>query len=72
VFAKVIAKNVMGTSSISAPGNGAILKLSVPPDAPVSLARDDLNTFAGQITLNWQDGAFDGGQPVDYYRVSHD
>lgn len=47
VFAKVIAKNVMGTSQVSSPGNGAILKLSVEPDPPINLTRDDLNTFAG-------------------------
>lgn len=72
VFAKVYAINLMGISQVSAPGNGAILKLSVTPDSPVNLARDDLNTFSGQITLSWEDGVYNGGQPVDYYRVSHD
>jgi hypothetical protein len=47
VFAKVMARNVMGESAISTQGNGAILKLSVTPDAPINLARDDLNTLSG-------------------------
>lgn len=61
VFAKITAVNAMGTSSISTQGNGATLKLSVTPDAPVNLARDELNTWAGQITINWEEGAENGG-----------
>jgi len=72
VFAKVTAFNAMGSSAISTEGNGAILKLSVTPDPPVNLARDNLNTFAGQITLTWADGPYNGGQAVDYYQVLHD
>jgi len=37
----------MGASQPSTEGNGAILKLSLAPDAPISLARDDINTWAG-------------------------
>lgn len=62
----------MGESAQSTGGNGAVLKLSVVPDAPVSLARDSDNTWEGQITVTWRDGASDGGQPIDYYRVSYD
>ena len=62
----------MGESTVSTQGNGAILELSETPDAPVALARDDLNTLSGQITLTWQDGAYNGGQPIDYYQVLHD
>jgi hypothetical protein len=72
VFAKIVAINEMGESLPSEGGNGAVLKLSVVPDAPVSLARDNENTWEGQITITWQDGASNGGQPVDYYRISHD
>jgi hypothetical protein len=61
VFAKIIAINAMGESSYSTGGNGAVIKLSVVPDAPISLARDDANTWEGQITLNWADGVSDGG-----------
>lgn len=47
VFVKVQAHNVMGSALMSTPGNGAILKLSVVPDAPVNLARNDEFTWAG-------------------------
>jgi hypothetical protein len=47
VFAKIIAFNDMGDSELSAGGNGAVLKLSVVPDAPVSLNRDNDNTWEG-------------------------
>jgi hypothetical protein len=53
VFANIVAINALGESAISTPGNGAILKLSVVPDAPINLARDNTNTWAGQITLTW-------------------
>ena len=51
----------MGESPQSTGGNGAVLKLSVVPDAPKNLARDNANTWAGQITLTWSDGTSDGG-----------
>jgi hypothetical protein len=47
VFARIIAINEMGESQESAGGNGAVLKLSVVPDAPRNLARDDVNTWEG-------------------------
>jgi hypothetical protein len=47
VFVKVSAQNVMGVSALSTAGNGAILKLSVVPDAPTLLTRDDEFTWAG-------------------------
>ena len=72
VFAKVVAINSMGSSLTSSPGNGAVLGLSVVPDAPINLARDNANTWSGQITLTWSAGASNGGQTIDYYRVSYD
>lgn len=72
IFAKITATNAMGTSSVSTAGNGAILSLSTVPSSPVTLARDSVNTWSGQITVTWTDGASNGGQPIDYYRVSHD
>jgi hypothetical protein len=53
VFANIVAINALGESTVSTQGNGAILKLSVVPDAPINLARDNANTWAGQITLTW-------------------
>lgn len=47
VFAKIIAINAMGESDRSTGGNGAVMKLSVVPDAPINLARDDDNTWEG-------------------------
>jgi hypothetical protein len=35
IFAKVIAYNSIGDSPESAVGNGALLKLSLVPDAPI-------------------------------------
>ena len=37
----------MGSSSASIEGNGAIIKLSVVPDAPINLSRDNVNTKEG-------------------------
>jgi hypothetical protein len=37
------------------------MKLSVVPDAPLNLSRDDTNTWEGQITLTWEDGLSNGG-----------
>jgi hypothetical protein len=61
VFAKIVAINAMGSSLTSSEGNGAVLVLSVVPDAPINLARDNANTLAGQITLTWQAGPSNGG-----------
>ena len=41
VFAKIVAVNSMGSSLTSSAGNGAVLGLSVVPDAPINLARDN-------------------------------
>lgn len=61
VFVKVSSINVMGESALSTAGNGAILKLSVVPDAPIALARNDEYTWSGQATVTWNDAASDGG-----------
>lgn len=61
VFAKVLARNVMGQSAYSTAGNGAILKLSVVPDAPVNLLRNDEFTLSGQVSITWSDGLSNGG-----------
>lgn len=42
------------------------------PDAPVSLLRDETNTFSGQIGITWSNGAYNGGLPITAYRVSFD
>jgi hypothetical protein len=68
VYAKVKATNVVGISSESSEGNGAILMTY--PDAPVSLANDVATTSSSTIGLTWTAGAEDGGTPVIDYRIS--
>jgi len=53
ISAKVTAYNVLGDSPESTEGNGAVLFISVEPDAPISLARDYANTDATKITFTW-------------------
>jgi hypothetical protein len=72
VQAKVIAYNVIGDSLTSLPGSGATVAITVNPDPPVSLARDNLLTSPTQITLTWLAGNSNGGYPVIDYRVSTD
>ena len=40
VYASVICMNGVGNSPQSSVGNGAIIEVSVVPDAPISLIRD--------------------------------
>ena len=61
VWAKVVATNKMGSSSASTAGNGAVIYYSTVPSPPVSLMRNDAYTFAGQISLTWENGSGDGG-----------
>lgn len=72
VWAKVSAINVIGMGDYSPTGNGAVISMSYVPDAPVSLARDEVNTNLEQVSLTWSDGASNGGQPILDYRVSFD
>jgi hypothetical protein len=70
VYAKVIATNVYGDSTISLAGNGARI-LSV-PDAPENLADVAATTNANQIGLSWTDATEDGGTPVIDYTLAYD
>lgn len=72
VQAKVVAFNVIGDSLASLPGSGAVIAITVSPDPPISLARNNLLTSPTQITLTWQAGNSNGGYPVIDYRVSTD
>jgi len=69
VYAKVKATNIVGDSSTSSEGNGAVILTN--PDAPVSLADDVATTSATTIAMTWSQGAANGGTPVIDYRVSH-
>ena len=72
IHVRVASINSRGASVWSTVGNGALAFLSTVPDKPVSLLRDETNTFSGQIGITWSDGAYNGGQPITAYRVSFD
>ena len=72
VYAKVAATNAVGDSVFSSVGNGALIALSFPPDAPVDLTRDEAKTSLTVLAFSWSDGASNGGQPILDYRVSFD
>ena len=72
VYAKVAATNVIGDSIFSSVGNGALIALSFPPDAPVDLTRNEEKTSLTVLAFSWSDGASNGGQPILDYRVSFD
>lgn len=46
--------------------------MSYPPDAPTNLLRDDSTTTRTVLAFTWTDGASDGGQTIEDYRVSFD
>jgi len=69
VYAKVLAYNSIGSSIESAVGNGAVVKLSSIPDAPI-LTQDKSATNRRQVALVWTDGAYNGGQPVIDYQIA--
>ncbi len=71
VFAKVVAYNSIGNSVESAVGNGARIKLSLVPNAPILTVNQQFTTRT-QISITWTDGAYDGGQPIIDYRLEFD
>jgi hypothetical protein len=68
IYATVSAINIVGTSTASPEGNGAIILTN--PDAPTTLANDAVITLGDQIGLTYLEGAANGGSPVIDYRVS--
>lgn len=66
VFARVIARNILGDSIASDIQNGAVIPK--PPDAPLS-ATCAVRTI-DSIQVSWSNGASDGGAPVTGYTVS--
>ncbi len=68
VYAKVSAKNAVGSSVASAPGNGAVI--STNPDPPSLLANNPAISSATVIALTWVAPLVVGGTPVIDYRVS--
>jgi hypothetical protein len=48
------------------------VKLTVLPDPPINLMRNNLLTSPSKITFSWEQGASDGGYPIIDYQVSTD
>lgn len=46
--------------------------LSIVPDAPVNLARVEATSDLTSIGISWEEGPYNGGQPVIDYRISYD
>jgi hypothetical protein len=61
VYAKVAATNIVGDSLYSTVGNGAVIAMSYPPDAPRNIIRDELLTTRSTLSFSWSDGASNGG-----------
>jgi hypothetical protein len=70
VYATVQATNAAGSSSVSAPGNGAPLVTN--PDEPNFLANDNAITSSTVIGITWAAPTVVGGTPVIDYQVSWD
>lgn len=62
------AINVVGTSTASLEGNGAIILTN--PDAPHTLANVPSVTLGDRIGLSWLEGGANGGTPVIDYQIS--
>ncbi len=69
VYARIVAINYYGDSSVSAPGNGALILLV--PDAPTSVQNVPSVTNKSQIGLSWL-VLNDGGAPILDYSISYD
>lgn len=67
IYAKIVAENVYGSSTISLAGNGALCQ--VVPSEPINLVNDIPTTNAFNIGLDWDEPTNDGGTPVIDYRV---
>ena len=70
IYATVLATNVVGSSSASTSGNGAVITTN--PDPPSSLANNASITSASVIALTWTAPTVIGGTAVIDYRVSWD
>jgi hypothetical protein len=70
IWAKISVTNIIGTTSYSPPGNGAIMLTS--SDAPLDLENVPEITTGSQIGLIWTDGLVSGGAPVEDYQITWD
>jgi hypothetical protein len=70
IYAKIAAINVYGISVVSDAGTGAIIITYA--DAPISLAENFSERSATSVTLNWSEGAANGGSTVIDYQIVYD
>lgn len=68
IYAKVIAKNIIGNSVESLAGNGAIILTY--PDVPINLANVPSVTKSSQIGILWNEGTHNGGSSVIDYTIT--
>ena len=68
VYAKVVAKNIYGSSLESSAGNGAIITTT--PDAPISLTENTSLRSKSTLGLSWSKADFIGGAEIIDYRIS--
>jgi hypothetical protein len=68
VYAKVVAKNLYGSSIESSAGNGAIITTT--PDAPINLTENTLLRTKSTLGLTWSKADFIGGAEIIDYRIS--
>ena len=70
IYARVSAYNLYGYSEASSSGNGAVILTY--PDKPVNLQEVVAARSATTITVLWEEGATNGGDTVDGYRLWFD
>jgi hypothetical protein len=70
VYAKVLAYNLYGESTVSDEGNGAVIITYTDP--AIDLTETVSARTASTITFTWSDGDANGGSPIIDYRVSYD
>ena len=70
IYATVAATNVVGSSTASAPGYGAVILTN--PDPPISLSNNAAITNSAVIGLTWTAPTAVGGTPIINYRVLWD
>jgi hypothetical protein len=70
IYAKLLATNLYGSSTVSNSGNGALVV--VVPDAPITLTKNTALSSESVITFSWTQAAFDGGETVIDYRIIYD
>lgn len=68
IWAQVTATNIYGDSTVSEPGNGAVMYFY--PDPVVNILENMADRSETTVGLTWEDGADPGGWPVEDYRIT--